>query len=232
MRPPGVYLSAIREAGSRFAEEAVTWYGISFIVLIAAISVATPISLFAVWYMFGGFSPEQLQAEVPFGRQLLGNSSQILVTTLLYPLLSGVLWTAYKQVRGEAISVSTIFEARRALWTLLKAGFVYGVLVEIGMTLFIVPGLLARAAFCLAPILILEKQMPAADALMTSARLMGLHTRRMLWLILLLSVFVVTGGLLCLVGAIFAIPIYYLTLALHATYFLTQPELADVTGVD
>lgn len=147
----------------------------------------------------------------------------VVLSLLTLPLLSflaaGMINTALKQARGEAITVGDLFSAGWATLPVLGAWLLVGIMVAIGYSFFILPGIvLATFSWLTAP-LIVARRVGIIEALSLSFAIVA----RNFWLFLLYTL--VVGLLINALGA------FGLILAGPAMALLQVAVIADLYGI-
>ena len=105
----------------------------------------------------------------------------LLTLPLFSFLLAGLINTALKQARGEAISVGDLFSAGWATLPVLGALLLVGFIVAVGFSFFFLPGLILAAFTWLTVPLIVTRRMGVIEALQMSFTIVA----RNFWLFLL-----------------------------------------------
>ncbi len=122
------------------------------------------------------------------------------------PIGYGANWVFLKAVRGERIEIRDMFVVfQKNYWNVVIANIVVGVIVGLGIVMLIIPGIIFACRLAFVPYLVVDREMDVMDALRVSWDM----TRGYGWQIFLigfLAIFVVIGGLICLiVGVIISI---------------------------
>lgn len=122
------------------------------------------------------------------------------------PIGYGANWVFLRAVRGERIEIRDIFRVfQKNYWNAVVANIVVGVIVGLGFVMLIVPGIIFACRLAFVPYLVVDRDMDVMDALRVSWDM----TRGYGWQIFFigfLAIFIVIGGLLCLiVGVIVSI---------------------------
>jgi len=115
-----------------------------------------------------GLDPE---ASVGAGRQILGVAIETLGFVLIYPLLAGIMLYSVKRAAGDpAASFSDNFACYDRTFSIIALLVVQGVVVLLGLLLFVIPGLYLSVAYGLAFPLLVEKNMGVWEAMETSRK--------------------------------------------------------------
>ncbi|MBI3721553.1 MAG: hypothetical protein HY248_03285, partial [Fimbriimonas ginsengisoli] len=128
-------------------------------------------------------------------------------------MLGGVYRTAFKQIRGEKISVRDLFSGGDLVFSVIGALFLIAICVNIGTIFCILPGFLAMGLLFFTLPLIVERRMGVIDAMKLSFE----TTRPNMWMFMLFA-FVVSllagiGAIACYVGIIVSYPLHFLVTA-------------------
>jgi hypothetical protein len=119
------------------------------------------------------------------------------------PIGYGVKGVFLKAVRGERIEVKDIFAVfQRNYWNAVVANIVVGIIVGLGMVMLIVPGIIFACRLAFVPYLVVDREMDVMDALRVSWDMTRGYGGQ-IFLMGILSIFVVLAGLLCLVVGVF-----------------------------
>ena len=122
---------------------------------------------------------------------------------------------------GERMSVATAFRYPR-LGAWIAFAVVFGLMVGVGIELFVVPGLLVLAFFGLAPYYFLDQELTVGEALAASRR--AVVDNGLAFQVLLSIVVGVLGFVACFIGAFVTAPIAYLSVAYLYRYASAQPS--------
>src|SRR5262249_54988215 len=104
--------------------------------------------------------------------RLLSSAVQLLISAYLS---GGMTTFLFKVARGQPYSLSDVFSGGRYFGTMLLALFLIQVGTTIGFLLCIVPGVILALGWSLAVPLIVDKNLPAIDALKESWRMTNGH---------------------------------------------------------
>jgi len=133
------------------------------------------------------------------------------------PISYGANWVFLKAVRGERIEIRDIFVVfQRNYWNVVIANIVVGVIVGLGIVMLIVPGIIFAVRLSFVPFLVVDKEMDVMDALRVSWDMTRGHGWQIFFMGIL-AIFVVIGGLICLVVGII-ISIMWISAAFAAIY--------------
>ena len=126
---------------------------------------------------------------------VIGPLWSILVTG---PLLVGLAWLALRAVRGLEPELDDLFEGFRHYPDAVGGMLVYGLAVTVGLILLVVPGLIAMVRLAFTPYLIVDRELGPIEAVKASWEATRGHGWSLFGL-LVVSVFILVGGLLLLV---------------------------------
>lgn len=137
--------------------------------------------------------------------------------------LSGVLDIA----NGQQVSVGSFFRPRN-IGQVIIAGLIVGVITTIGTFLCVIPGLIASIMLIFTVVALLDRNLPAVDAVKTSFETTKANFGNafLTWLVGLVTI--VVGALLCGVGLLVAVPVASLFLVC-AWRKITGGQVAPLT---
>jgi len=153
----------------RFAEKWVVWI-VQGLVAMALLVVWFGIIAGGILGFLGGYGLlSHPQAHMPPGA-IAGFVLMIIALVLLgLPLVSfllaGMINTALKQARGEEITVGDLFSAGWATLPVLGAMLLVGIMVSIGFTFFVIPGVILAVYSWLTIPLIVARRLGMVEAL-------------------------------------------------------------------
>lgn len=128
--------------------------------------------------------------------------SLIVTAAIQSGFLSGVLDIA----NGQQVSVGSFFRPRN-IGQVIIAGLIVGVITTIGLFLCVIPGLIASIMLVFTVVALLDRNLPALDAVKTSFETSKANFGNafLTWLVGIAIVFV--GALLCGIGLLVAVPV-------------------------
>src|SRR5215212_7436936 len=137
--------------------------------------------------------------------------------------LSGVLDIA----NGQQVSVGSFFRPRN-IGQVIIAGLIVGVITTIGFVLCVIPGLLASILLIFTVVALLDRNLPAVDAVKTSFETSKANfgSAFLTWLVGV--ALIVAGAILCGVGLLVAVPVAALFLV-FAWRRITGGQVAPLT---
>lgn len=145
--------------------------------------------------------------------------------------LGGIYRAAFKQIRGESISVSDVFSGMDLYIKILVAALIVNALQLLGTFLCYFPGLIAQGLLMLTIPLIVQKNMEPLDAIKES-----FNTTKSEWLmftvlIVVTSLLAVAGIIVCGIGIFFTYPLLFLITAV-AYRDIYEPASRPMSRVD
>lgn len=204
----------INEGWQLFAARWQVWVPMMLVFIVALVVPILPVYILAIGMNIAaaGRDSDAIGA-VPIFVPLLGVLGGLITVSLSAFMLGGVYRTAFKQMRGEAISVRDMFSAGDVFLSMLGALFLVGICVAVGAVFCIVPGFLAAGLFFFTFPLIVEKKLGVIEAMQRSFEM----TRPNMWMFMLFA-FVVAilgslGQLACYVGMLVTYPLQFLIAA-------------------
>ena len=138
---------------------------------------------------------------------LVGEAVAIIVTAGLYRM-------ALRRMRGERIHAGDLFDIGDVFPQLLLLSIAAGAIVTVGLFLCVVPGIIAGALLMFAVPLVMDRRMDAMAAIGTSVRTLGTDFLNAVIFYILLSLILFAGLLVCCVGIIVTLPLFYLAISI------------------
>ncbi|HXK39239.1 MAG TPA: hypothetical protein VJ837_00170 [Candidatus Paceibacterota bacterium] len=128
-----------------------------------------------------------------------------LIQWWLYLGFTRMTLTAYA---GGPVGFGLLFgESWKTLLQYAIMAIISGILVFVGLVLVIVPGIIIYTMICLAPFLILERELTAIESLKESRRITRGHKMNIFLFVLLLALINIVGALLLGVGLLVSVPV-------------------------
>jgi uncharacterized membrane protein len=125
-----------------------------------------------------------------------------------FVLLGGLYLVFIRRVRGEAVQVGDVFAGfTLAFANLALAGLVTWLLTTLGFLLCILPGIYLVVGYVFALPLVIDKKMDFWPAMEVSRQVVHRHWWSVFGLLIVLGLIIVAGFLVCIVGAVVAIPV-------------------------
>ena len=197
----------IGEGWNMFAEQWKVWVLNSLV--LSLVTVVPAIAAYIFLFFAAAASAQTNSAGV--GLVLLGLIFGViaLLVFLSAYLVCGMYQTAFKQLRGEPISIRDLFSAGESFPRFLGAAIVIGILAMIGFVLCIIPGFIVMGALYFALPLVIERRLSVGDAIQKSRDV----TRGDLFMFVLfafvVSIIAQAGSYLCYVGMLVTWPLQY-----------------------
>jgi len=132
---------------------------------------------------------------------LLGFMSLIYGLLLLNPLEYGLDFAHLKAARGDKLEIKDLFAVFQNYWHAVLANLLVGIIILIGIFLFIVPGIIFACKLAFVPFLVVDRKMETIEAVKKSWEM----TRGHAWTVFLmglLAIPIVLLGFICLVVGI------------------------------
>jgi hypothetical protein len=133
----------------------------------------------------------------------------IMLVLLSTYLVGGMYQTAFKQLRGEAISTRDLFSASDCFPTFLGAAILVGILVMIGALLCIIPAFIVAGALYFTLPLVVERRLSVGEAIQTSRDATRGDLFMFVLFALVVSLIAQAGSYLCYVGMLVTWPLQF-----------------------
>jgi uncharacterized membrane protein len=205
----------LSEAFNLFGKEWKTWVlqGLATLAIVAAVQfLVIGIAMIPMGAAFframaspnSTTSPGDVAAILGFYGAIYG--SAFLAMFPAYFLMTGMLRTAAKQLRGEPIAVGDLFSGGDVYWQVLGASILAGLAASVGMLLCVVPGLLIASLLFYTHPLIVERRLGVTDAMRMSWEAVKPHLwMNLVWIMLIYIIINVGSAIGC--GFIATMPI-------------------------
>lgn len=131
----------------------------------------------------------------------------IALTAVMSPLYAGYVIVTLKKIQGEAFRFSDFFQGFNSFLPLVFAGFLAGILVTIGMVLFLLPGIYLAVGYMFTTALIVDYRMDFWQAMETSRRIVTKNWFSLFVFGLLLALINLLGVLAFGIGLLVTIPV-------------------------
>ncbi|WP_051275287.1 hypothetical protein [Aestuariibacter salexigens] len=155
--------------------------------------------------------------------------ADILVTIVLAPLAAGMAMMGVKAARQQACSVRSLFDyLPRAAWLALTSLFI-SVIVQVGLLLFILPGIYLMIACSFALMLVADRRMSPVAAVVLSIKTVNKQWSAFVLLYLVFGAAFIASALTFGIGFIWSIPFYYNALGV-LYHQLFDTSVAQQTG--
>lgn len=229
-RAPVVDLSVLSRAWPAVQQQLSTWvvamllvgvvFGIfygAFIFVMMGLGMATAVTS-------QNSEPNFASMFAMFGVEIVG---VFVITAVMYMLMGGLYGMALKQLKGESISATDVFQFRGQIVQIIIASILMMFITTIGGMMCLVPGLLAQGVLMFTLPLILDRKMNAVDAMKQSFETL----KPQMWMALLvhfvLNLVAQLGTFACLVGVLVTAPVYIMSIAMmYRDFFWQAPETA------
>ncbi|MGL4315265.1 MAG: hypothetical protein ACRCTL_01420 [Pseudomonas sp.] len=148
----------------------------------------------------------------------------VALLALLYPFIAGINMVGIRQAAGQPVRFAEVFSHFGRTLPLLLAAILMGILVNIGFLLFIIPGIYLSIALLLTIPLVVERKLPAWQAIVTSCRAINQHWFKVFFLYLLLGIIVSLSMIPFGLGLIWTFPMFIVAQGvLYRTIFGVLP---------
>lgn len=180
-----------------------------------------------VFILFGAIGPAVHGGEEPEFSPL-ATAYQFLV---MGPLTFGWYYVFLKAVRDNGPEISDILQGFRDYVNVVIANLVMTLAIGVGFLLLIVPGVILACRLVLTPYLVMDRKMPAIEAIKESWRLTTGHGWTVFFMMLLAIPIIIAGLFVFGVGVLFSI--IWIGLAFAALYVgICDTEAADPYRAD
>jgi len=123
-------------------------------------------------------------------------------------LVGGLDYLFIRRIRGEAVQVGDVFAGfSLAFANLALAGLVTALLTTLGFVLCILPGIYLLVGYVFVLPLVIDKKMDFWPAMEVSRQVVHHHWWSIFALVIVLALIALAGFLVCIVGAVVAIPV-------------------------
>jgi hypothetical protein len=222
LNAPGVRWEWISEAWNMFTKQWSTWVLMILVMYLV---------IFAIYLPFFGMislmipTPEYGEpVEFPVGIFALYPVFYLVLLAAVSWLISGLYSAAFKQLRGEQISVGSLFSGGPYFFRVLGALLLIAIAAGIGSVFCLIPGLIVYGLAFLTYPMIVEGGKGTIEAIKASIEV----TKKdlVMFTIFALAVYIIAmaGGLACGVGVLATAPLLFLTQA------LAYRDLVGVSG--
>lgn len=142
---------------------------------------------------------------------LLG--AMVINLTVNYIVQGAVMGAAIKQVRGQGLQLGALGEVTQVLGNLIVVALLQTVIVAIGLALCILPGIVAIALLMFSVPLVVDQRIRGVEAIRQSFEMLKSQWLMATLFFIVVSTLGFVGFLLCGVGLILTLPLYYLSVA-------------------
>ncbi|MGQ9542262.1 MAG: hypothetical protein ACUVTY_14400 [Armatimonadota bacterium] len=133
--------------------------------------------------------------------------------TVNYIVQGAVMNAAIKQVRGQGLQLGGVREVTQVLGNLIVVALLQTVIVAIGLALCILPGIVAIALLMFSVPLVVDQRIGGAQAIRQSFEMLKSQWLMATLFSIVVAILGFVGVLLCGVGLILTLPLYYLSIA-------------------
>jgi uncharacterized membrane protein len=210
---PGVRWEWISEAWSLFTKRWSVWV-LMLLVMFSVVLVAY-LPMIILSAMISTSSPDDAMISI------LPTLSLLFLIIFMGAIILGMPWmfaglynAAFKQIRGEEISVRDLFSGGKYFLRILGAGLLIGIGVDIGIFLCIVPGLVFAGVTFLTYPMIIEGRKGVIDAIKSSIEVTKKDWIMFTVFAIALVIIAEAGAIACGVGILATLPLLFLSHAL------------------
>lgn len=199
----------INEGWQMFAAKWQVWVPMMLVFILALVVPILPMYILMLGANLAAAGSDGVPEFSPL-LPLVGIVGGLITFGLAAFMLGGIYRTAFKQMRGEAISVGDLFSGGDVFLSMAAAMILVGLCVNVGTVFCIVPGFLALGLLYFTFPLIVEKKLGVIEAMQRSFEM----TRPQMWMFMLFA-FVVSliaslGAIACYVGLLVTYPLQFL----------------------
>ena len=213
-RPPGAHFEFISDAFNIIRADVGTWILATIISLVVTIVAALPIYGLSFGVLFVGGSggptgPAQMAAFLAGGILLY-----VVLLTVSGMTYVGMGAMAMQASRGERPQIGELFAPLRRFFPVAITTLIVSLLIILGLSLFVLPGLIAIGLFAMAPFAACEQELSPGDALRWSLSVSREHVWSIMGLLVVAFIIAQIGGCACYVGYLFTGPVPGIVLGL------------------
>ncbi len=221
-RPPGVYFDQIGQAWSLVQANLATWIGAVVLVAVIRWAVQIPIAFISNYLRYGSWIGG---GELSYQSYAISWGIGFIPECATNVLGAGLMLMGLKTARCEPVAIGDIFRGFTAFGSLFLASILTSFLVYFGIALVIIPGLFVLGLVTFVPLLILDRNLSPVEAIVESYRTLRNHAFAIFALVFLACLVIVAGYCVCCVGALFAYPVFFVTLGLAYNNFYPRIDL-------
>jgi hypothetical protein len=211
--PRKVTFDAFTDAWSILTKDIGIYAVCTLIWIVLVYAVTLPISFLmqgALMAQIGSLPPQEQMTAMFTSPLYWGQFGlQSILGAVVAPLTICISRMALRRMRGEPITIGMMFEFNGRYGQLFAFSFLLALIGSIGFALCLIPGIIFYALMLPAGLLILEKGMPAVQAMQTSIADLKLSLCGAVGLVLVSGLVAFAGALMCGVGFLFLGPIYF-----------------------
>lgn len=195
----------ISEGWDMFTKQWQTWVLLVVTFFVISVVVMLP-GAFLAQVLDAGREPSEGPSGVAMLISFLGNILSLIISNFL---LAGGFRTAFKQLRGETISVGDLFSASDVFLWLVPAQLLISLITTVGIVLCIVPGLIANGLLFFAIPLIVAAGLGPFEAMQRSFELTKQNILMFTLFPIVVGLLAALGILACGVGVLATAPLYF-----------------------
>lgn len=197
----------IGEGWNMFAEQWKVWVLHSLV--LSLVTVVPAVAAYIFLFFVAAASAQSNSAGV--GLVLLALIFGIIAVLVFISsyLICGMYHTAFKQLRGEPISIRDLFSAGDSFPRFLGAAIVIGILAMIGFVLCVIPAFVVLGALYFTLPLVVERRLSIGDAIQKSRDATRGDLLMFVLFALVVSIIAQAGSYLCYVGMLVTWPLQY-----------------------
>lgn len=197
----------IGEGWNMFAEQWKVWVMNSLV--LSLVTVVPAIAAYIFLFFAAAASAQSNSAGVGLVLLVLIFGVIGLLIFLSSYLVCGMYHTAFKQLRGEPISIRDVFSAGESFPRFLGAAIVIGILAMIGFVLCVIPAFIVLGALYFTLPLVVERRLSIGDAIQRSRDATRGDLLMFVLFAFVVSIIAQAGSYLCYVGMLVTWPLQY-----------------------
>ncbi len=182
------------------------------LVALIVLQLILPLLLGTVLFSLGGF---------PLA--LLG---QLLLASAAFPFLASLMTLGLRRAAGQPVTLADALTDGAPIGQVVLLGVLSTLLTTVGFALFVLPGIYLSVAFVFALPLLVDRGLPAVEAMKLSLRTTNRRWFSCFGLLLALSV-VLGLGALTVIGLIWALPVCVIALAIAYRELFAATDAID-----
>jgi uncharacterized membrane protein len=153
---------------------------------------------------------------------ILSIINAVAFSLLTGPVMCGMMYMTLKKLRGEKVDLSDAFRGFDNFGYTFVAGIVYVVVLGVGALFLIIPAFILGALFIYMFPFLIDKKMRFEEAFRASVDLVKGNLLEHTLFFFVVSLISISGLILCGIGVLFTLPLFYLAFAV-AYYKLVYP---------
>lgn len=234
-RPPGIYFEVLGEAWKMMSRNLGLWVGCTAVVGLISMAAFVPyyILVFAMSFNSAISGQEPSISEI-LVEQLISSVLGFIPSSIVLVGYTSLAHLALVELRGEEPTFSEFIGGYRRFIPVALCSILVSLGTSLGYVLLIVPGIFLTGAWAFATLIASEQNVGPIEAIRQSYRALRKDAWMMFLMYFVLSAVASLGFMCCGVGALFAVPICAITMAIHYRYYffpVQSPfETASPTG--